>query len=95
MRGLLCAPYGILDGQLSSEPWPMDEPRTPKGRSEPSFGSVPPTVQRSLVDLRNELDLLRTQVQELEVLIAKFEPHASPTSNENSLTHEEATFDAV
>jgi hypothetical protein len=83
----------IKPGELSPEPaYSVDRPRSEASRAERN-SYVPTAVQHSLADMKNELELLRAQVHELEILIAKFEPQLSTTSNENA--HEEAAFDAI
>jgi hypothetical protein len=84
--------FAAREGQFTPEPYP--EP-TANATASSASQSLPPLVQRSLSDLREELDNLRTQVRELEVLIAKFEPRPFDTSNENALTDEENNIDAV
>jgi|GEM_PF-1821255 len=91
----------IKPGELSAEPaFSMGTARSERPRPSerpPSDRSsyVPTAVQHSLADMKNELELLRGRVRELEALIAKFDPHISTTSNNNDLADEEVALDGT
>lgn len=99
--------YLIKPGELSPEPAysaeaasrekaSVSERPRPSERPNPDRSSyVPSAVQHSLADMKNELELLRARVHELEDLTARFDPHYSPTSNNNALAHEEVALDGT
>jgi hypothetical protein len=87
--------FAVRDAQFLAEPYPANAQASPPETPSSRTSSLPPNVQRSLADLKTELDTLRAQVRELELLISKFEPHPHHTSNENAHADEEANFDAV
>jgi hypothetical protein len=87
--------FAARDGQFFPETYPDPPEGTPPEIAAPKRSSLPPKPQRSLTDLKGELDQLRHQVVELEALISKFEPSPSHTSNENALADEKANYTAT
>lgn len=84
------AAYVFRDGQLHPEA-PAERPQEPskaRPKVRESFGM-------RLEDLRTELETLRERVRYLEQFLEGVDAEQTSSSNENGLTHEHSTLDAV
>lgn len=89
--------YRYRDGRFVTDPSYKgpQRPRTLPPEPRRSSSRPPESMQTSLLDLRRELDSLRTRVRELEQILATTEPNKPPPSNENGHPHDESSLDAI